>query len=97
MAKRFTVMRKQAEVLERLEDVLNEIIRDKSLTWDVVGKEEEQARSWKTDELLWEDEEHTIPKYKNKYDYVPKAELDEDDQITIDVCNGFLKKLDKLI
>ena len=97
MAKRFTVMRKQAQVLERLEDVLNEIIRDKSLTWDVVGKEEEQARSWKTDELLWEDEEHTIPKYKNKYDYVPKAELDEDDQITIDVCNGFLKKLDKLI
>lgn len=97
MAKRFTVMRKQAEVLERLEDVLNEIIRDKSMTWDVVGKEEEQARNWKTDELLWEDEEHTIPKYKNKYDYVPKAELDEDDQITIDVCNGFLKKLDKLI
>lgn len=97
MAKRFTVMRKQAEVLERLEDVLNEIIRDKSMTWDVVGKEEEQARSWKTNELLWEDEEHTIPKYKNKYDYVPKAELDEDDQITIDVCNGFLKKLDKLI
>lgn len=97
MAKRFTVMRKQAEVLERLEDVLNEIIRDKSMTWDVVGKEEEQARNWKTDELLWEDEEHTIPKYKNKYDYVPKKELDEDDQITIDVCNGFLKKLDKLI
>lgn len=97
MAKRFTVMRKQAEVLERLEDVLNEIIRDKSMTWDVVGKEEEQARHWKTYELLWEDEEHTIPKYKNKYDYVPKAELDEDDQITIDVCNGFLKKLDKLI
>lgn len=97
MAKKFTVMRKQAEVLERLEDVLNEIIRDKSMTWDVVGKEEEQATSWKTGELLWEDEEHTIPKYKNKYDYVPKAELDEDDQITIDVCNGFLKKLDKLI
>lgn len=97
MAKRFTVMRKQAEVLERLEDVLNEIIRDKSMTYDVVGKEEEQARSWKTGELLWEDEEHTIPKYKNKYDYVPKTELDEDDQITIDVCNGFLKKLDKLI
>lgn len=97
MAKRFTVMRKQAEVLERLEDVLNEIIRDKSMTWDIVGKEEEQARSWKTDELLWEDEEHTIPKYKNKYDYVPKTELDEDDQITIDVCKGFLKKLDKLI
>ena len=97
MAKRFTVMRKQAEVLEKLEDVLNEIIRDKSMTWDVVGKEEEQATSWKTGELLWEDEEHTIPKYKNKYDYVPKAELDEDDQITIDVCNGFLKKLDKLI
>lgn len=97
MAKRFTVMRKQAEVLERLEDVLNEIIRDKSMTWDVVGKEEEQARHWKTDELLWEDEEHTIPKYKNKYDYVPKTELDEDDQITIDVCKGFLKKLDKLI
>jgi len=97
MAKRFTVMRKQAEVLERLEDVLNEIIRDKSMTWDVVGKEEEQARDWRTGELKWEDDEKTVPYFKDKWDYVPKAELDEDDQITIDVCNGFLKKLDKLI
>ena len=97
MAKRFTVMKKQAEVLERLEEVLNDIIKDKTMTYDVVGKETEQARSWKTGELLWEDEEHTIPKYRDKYDYVPKKELDEDDQITIDVCTGFLKKLDKLI
>lgn len=97
MAKRFTMMRKQAEVLERIENLLEEMIKDTSMTLDVVGKEEEQATSWKTGELLWEDEEHTIPKYRDKYDYVPKKELDEDDQITIDVCKGFLKKLDKLI
>ena len=97
MAKRFTTMRKQAEVLERLEDVLNEIIKDKTMEFAVVGKEEEQASHWKTGELLWEDEEKTIPKYRDRYDYVPKAELDEDDQITIDVCKAFIKKLDKLI
>lgn len=97
MAKRFTVMRKQAEVLERIENLLEEMIKDTSMTLDVVGKDDEQATSWRTGELLWEDEEHTIPKYKDRYDYVPKAELNEDDQITIDVCKGFLKKLDKLI
>lgn len=97
MAKRFTTMRKQAEVLERIENLLEEIIKDRTMSYEVVGKEEEQATSWRTGELLWEDEEHTIPKYRDKYDYVPKKELDEDDQITIDVCKGLLKKLDKLI
>ena len=97
MAKRFQTMKAQAEVLERIESLLEDIIKDRKMTYDVVGKEEEQARSYKTGELLWEDAEETIPKYRNKYDYVPKKELDEEDQLMIDVCEGFLKKLDKLI
>lgn len=97
MAKRFQTMATQAQVLTKIEALLEEIIKDTSMTLDVVGKEDEQATSWKTGELLWEDEEKTIPKYRDRYDYVPKKELDEDDQCMIDVCKGFLKKLDKLI
>lgn len=85
------------EYLEQLMESLNRFEDDVKKEWAVVGKEEEQAKDWRTDELLWEDEEKTIPKYRDKYDYVPKKELDEDDKTKLDAINTIKKALEKLI
>lgn len=96
---RFGKMRVQAEVLEKLEEQLNDILRFASCEYKVVGKEEEQSTDWKTGELLWEDEEHTIPKYRDRFDYVPlpEEELPDECRLRVEVCKEFIKKLDKLI
>ena len=99
MAKRFEMMKAQAEVLTKMDNLLDEIIRDKTMDYRVVGKEEEQAKDWRTGELKWEDDEKTIPYFKDKWDYVAKDEdeISEEDRIMIEVCKAFSKKLDKLI
>ena len=73
---RMTIETKKAqlEVLERLMRELDSIEDDVSQRYCVVGKTNEQARDWRTNELLWEDEAHTIPEYKDKWDYVPVSE-----------------------
>jgi hypothetical protein len=85
------------EYLEKLMNSLESYESDIKMEYAVVGKEEEQARNWKTDELLWEDEEKTIPKYRDKYDYVPKKELDENDKINLEAISNIKKALEKLI
>ena len=70
-----SALKVKMEVLERLERIFEELkSREESISTDYecVGKEEEQATNWRTGELLWEDEEQTIPKYNNKYESVPK-------------------------
>lgn len=91
------VKRITLEYLERLMNNLESYEDDVKMEYTVVGKEDEQARNWKTDELLWEDDEQTIPKYRDKYDYVPKKELEEDDKIKLDAINTIKKALEKLI
>lgn len=97
MASKFMTMRKQGEVLEKVEELLNSLIVDHGKKWQVVGQE--QAKNWEHNELLWEDDERTIPKMKDKYGYVdvPFEELEEEDKVLIEVCRTFIKKLDKLI
>ena len=97
--KRFQVMAAQATVLTKIEELLDELIRNREMDYRPVGKETEQAKDWRTGELKWEDEEKTIPYYKDVWDYVRKDEDDisEEDRIMIDVCKAFSKKLDKLI
>lgn len=58
-----------------------------------------QSKNWRTDELLWEDEEHTIPKMEHVYAYVDKSdeELTEDDKIKLSACDYVLEQLLKLI
>lgn len=99
MAKRFEMMKAQAEVLTKMDNLLDEIIRDKMMDYRVVGKETEQAKDWRTGELKWEDDEKTIPCFKDKWDYVAKEEdeISEEDRIMIEVCKAFSKKLEKLI
>ena len=99
MASRFQMMKVQAEVLEDLEKTLNEMIENLTTSYEVIGKENEQARDWRTGELKWEDDEKTIPYFKNVYGRVPVPadQLDEDAKLKADICKGFIKKLDKLI
>lgn len=99
MANRFQTMKVQAEVLTKIDNLLEELIRDRTTDYRVVGKETEQAKDWRTGELKWEDDEKTIPYFKDKWDYVTKDEdeISEEDRIMIEVCKAFSKKLEKLI
>ena len=64
-----------------------------------VGFEEEQATDWRTGELLWEDEEKTVPKYRDKYDYVNKddSELTDEDWAKINAYQYIMSQLEKML
>lgn len=99
MANRFAMMKAQAEVLEKLDNLLQDIIKDNSMSYEAIGKEKEQATDWRTGELKWEDEEKTIPYFKTVYGLVPipEDELYEENKIIMEVCKKFSQKLDKLL
>ena len=89
----------QVGVLEKLFETLAEMEKDTVNDYRVVGKREEQAKNWRTGELLWEDEEKTIPKYEDKYDYVPiPIEERTPEQVAKLKAIAFIEEaLDKLI
>lgn len=91
------VKRITLEYLERLFDNLESYENDTKMSYEVVGKEDEQAKDWRTDELLWEDEDKTIPRYRDKYDYVEKTEFSEEDKIRLEAIATIKKALEKLI
>lgn len=91
------VKRITLEYLERLFDNLEGYENDTKMEYAVVGKEDEQATDWRTDELLWEDEDKTIPRYRDKYDYVEKKKLSDDDKIRLEAIATIKKALEKLI
>lgn len=93
------VKKAQVEVLEKLVNTLEEIKKDTIYDYRVVGKKDTQAKNWKTGELVWEDEEHTIPKYDDKYDYVkiPDDERTPEQSATLQAIETIEIALDKLI
>ena len=99
MANKFKEKQKLAELLDRLyREVQNE--EDNCLQeYRKVGVTDEQDKHWKTGELLWEDEEQTIPKMKDKWDYVMKSEdeMTEDDYAKIKACQYLKSQLEKMI
>lgn len=86
-------------VLEKLADSLEAQRKDVLTDYRVIGKEDTQATNWKTGELLWEDEEKTIPKYDNKWGYVdiPEEELSAEAKATLKAIDDVEKSLEKLI
>ena len=86
-------------VLEKLADSLEAQRKDVLTDYKIIGKEDKQATNWKTGELLWEDEEKTIPKYENKWGYVdiPEEELSEEAKATLKAIDDVEKSLEKLI
>ena len=98
----FTVFQKKREmlnVMERLFKILDEEEEDLKQSYEVIGKEEEQATNWKTGELLFVDEEKTIPLYRDKYGYVDRKESDytDIDFAKLDAIKSIKQALEALI
>ena len=89
----------EAEILSDLYDVLVEKKKSISQDYRVVEENYRQRTDWRTGELLWEDEEHTIPRMEDRYDYVTKldSELDDNDRIKIKAIESIMGKLEKLL
>ena len=91
--------RKSIEASE-LGEVYNYIatrINDYNSKWDVIRVTYEQKKHWKTGELMWEDEEQTIPMMEKEYGEVPKEPEDytEEDHIRIETLEKVQKLLEK--
>lgn len=74
-------------------------IHDVTTTYQVVERAYEQEKDWRTGELVWEDEDQTVPKMKDRWDYVaiPEDELTEEIKLKVEAYNLILKDLEKLI
>ena len=95
------VMQKKAE-LEYIEQLLRNLENERQYAttrYQQVGVTDEQEKNWKTGELIWEDDEHTIPKYKEKYDYVDIADEDltDEERVKIQAIDKLSDYLEKLI
>lgn len=86
------------EVIERLCNELDNIEEWESKVYRQVGLEDEQATD-RDGNLLWEDEEKTVPKYRAKYDYVeiPKNELSEESMAKLDAVSKVRTALEKMV
>lgn len=88
------------EVIEKLYNELDNLTTETTKTYKKVGVDETKQRThWKTGELIWEDEEQTIPSYEPIYDYVDKTdeEMTDEDVATLDAIAVVRKALDKLV
>ena len=96
---KFAVKKAQIEILERFAKVLEEMRNDTVTDYRVIGKEDEQATSWKTGEPLWEDAECTIPKYRDKWGSVPLTdeEMTDEKKAMLVALEEMEKALDKLV
>ena len=65
----------------------------------VVEKDYKQKTDWKTGELQWEDEEKTIPKMEDRWDYVdiPEDELSDEVKLKIQAYKDVLEDIEGLI
>ena len=99
MANKFKEKQILAEILNILHTSVEQMENDCRRDYRKVGVTEVQDTHWRTGELLWEDEEKTIPKMKEKWDYVNKTEeeMTEDDVIRVKVCQHIKAQLEKMI
>lgn len=85
------------DIIKGIYERLNVFEDDVSQEYTVVGKTDEQAVDWHTKEPLWEDEDKTIPMYRDKYDYVKKEVLNDDDKARLEAINQIRTALEKLV
>ena len=97
MANKFEEKRIEVEMLGRLYKTVESEIIDVQHEYKVTGKSTEQAKNWRTGELLWQDDEHTVPLMADVYGSVEKEELSEYDQLRIAVYKRILTALEKMI
>ena len=93
-------LKEKRALLEKVENMVASLEQDRvyeGQSYEVIGTSDEQDTSWSTKELLWEDDEQTIPKYKKIYGYVDKTELDDDDKARIKAIDTIIEALMKLV
>lgn len=93
-------IREKKQMLDLLQKILSTLDseeNDTKMEYRATGKTETQKKHWKTGELLWEDEEKTIPVYETKYDYVEKEEFSEDDKAKLEAINQIRTAIEKLV
>ena len=99
MTNKFKEKQFTAEILSMLYERVEEYENSYKTEYQKIGESDEQATNWKTGELVWEDEEKTIPVMKAIWDYVPKSaeDLSDDDKLRIKVCQQIKSQLEKMI
>ena len=97
MANKFQEKQILAEVLSELYSILEEKQKCVHREYKIVGKKDTQSRHWNTGELMWEDEEKTIPRMDDDWQYVEKEELTEEDELKIKVYKYVMAQLEKMI
>jgi hypothetical protein len=97
MANKFKEKQILAEILSDLYEEVEQ--KEKSVRTNYTAIGEVQDKDWRSGELLWEDEEKTIPKMTKEWGYVDKDEEDltEDDRIKLKVCQHIKSQLEKMI
>ena len=93
------VKRETLGVIETLLGKLAELDNDVRTDYRITGKTDKQRTSWRTGELLWEDEEKTVPSYEDKWECVNKTadELTEEDLAKLDAIELLSKRLAEMI
>lgn len=94
---KFDEKRIEAEILGELYKFIEEKETGTMRDYRIVGTIDEQDTHWKTGELLWEDEEKTIPKMKAKWGYVAKEDLTDEEELYLKVCNRIKSALEKMV
>jgi hypothetical protein len=95
---KFKTKKAEAEILDELYMRVEEKLADTYTEYRPTD-EQEQDKDWRTGELLWEDEEQTIPKMKPvwKYMEIPEEELNEDKQAIVKACKTIMTALEKML
>ena len=94
---KFQVKKHEVDILTKLNERLNDLEKDNLQSYEVIDPCAQQATDWRTGELLWEDEEKTIPKYRPEYGYVEKTTLNDDEQAFQAAVNTIRASLEKLL
>lgn len=99
MANKFKEKQFMAEILNDLYTEVENKEESCRREYRKIGVTDVQDKHWSTGELLWEDEEKTIPKMKDEWGYVDKddEDLTEDDRLRIKVCQYIKAQLEKMI
>ena len=97
MANKFQEKQVMVEVLGELYSTLEDKVKRVSYEYKIVGKRDTQSRHWNTGELIWEDEEKTIPRMDDDWQEVKKEELTEEDELKIKVYKYVMAQLEKMI
>ena len=99
MANKFQEKQILADVLNDLYNTVEQKEKQVHYEYKIVGKKDVQRRHWGTGELMWEDEEKTIPLMEDDWQNVPRAEEDltEEDLLRIKVYKYVMAQLEKMI